>query len=111
MWSYLVQFGSDAVFVVSALGVIGGAMAWTHRRVYRPMMKRFDAGMSLIEAQLSPNHGSSLLDLVGTIALEHRALGSDVKEIKKRITKVEEYVTFHHSEIGAGDGEGDDGDS
>lgn len=74
-------FAESIAAVIAAIAAAGGALVWLHRRMLRPVVQRWDAAIDLINSQLMPNGGGSLIDKVNSIDGIHR----DVKEIREHL--------------------------
>lgn len=81
--------------IVIAGGTLVSLLAIFTRKLFQ-FVRRMDAMKQLIEAQLTPNGGSSLLDKVDSIQ------GSQ-EEVKEEVTTVKEEVTVVYERLEEGD--------
>ena len=80
------------------------AAGWMYRKVLRPVHKAVMAMSDIVEAQLTPNHGSSIVDRVAQIAPNHLAaethwkqLELSQKEIKLEVLRLTERLDLIES--------------
>ena len=89
----LIQHASAAFTSTIAAFIAGGAVvAWLHRRALRPTIRRLDAWGALIQAQLSVNHGGSLVDKANRV----EGLEEKVDAVLTRLESIEEVIRFLH---------------
>ena len=70
---WILDLSQNTITIFGALVAFGGFLLWAYRRVLRPIHKAVMAMSEIVEAQLTPNHGSSLVDRVARIAPNHEA--------------------------------------
>ncbi len=90
------DYASSIITIAAALGVLATAGRYIWRRALQPFIEVQNAAAEIIKAQLTPNHGSSLVDKVNRIATNHQeaqrhweGLEKGMEEVRKRLEKVE----------------------
>lgn len=77
------EYAKTLTVVIAALAAVGGAIAWTHLRLIRPVIKAIEAIHELVEFQLRANGGSSLVDKVNRIDGNHQEAERHWRELER----------------------------
>jgi hypothetical protein len=95
--SDLIQnYASTIITVATALGLLGAVARFIWRRAMVPFIEIQNAAAEVIKLQLTPNHGSSLVDKVNRIEGNHQEaqrhwenLESVQEKLVQRLEKIE----------------------
>lgn len=68
--------------------MIGGIYTFFHRRVFRPAIHKIEAAVDIIERQMTPNGGSTLVDLVNKIPV----VIDDIQKVKEEVSSIKDVV-------------------
>jgi len=83
------EFMQFIITLIAFSTAVGGASWWLYHRIIRPLHDRLVAAAELIEAQLTPNHGSSLIDKVQATQKSVNHLERQFENIEKRVQVLE----------------------
>jgi hypothetical protein len=97
MNDFLQTYASTIITVGAALGLLGAGARFIWHRAMQPFIEVQNAAADIIRAQLTPNHGSSLVDKVNKIEGNHQEaqrhwenLESVQGQLVKRLEKIEQ---------------------
>lgn len=87
----------DVTILIGALTGIVAVLGWAYIHLLKPVKKAVMAMAEIVELQLQPNHGSSLVDRVAQIGPNHQAAETHWKSLelnqealKKGVNKIVE---------------------
>jgi len=84
-------YGQTLITFLTAGGLVLASMGMAYRKFVRPFMRRMDALSALVEYQMRPNGGKSLLDKVNMIDQNHqevlRLIAENNVEIARKLAE------------------------
>ena len=83
------EFMQFVITGITFLTATSGAVWWLYRKAIKPFVVRLTAMVELVEAQLTPNHGSSLVDRVNQTQKGVARLESNHDNLDKRVKVLE----------------------
>lgn len=105
MADFIKRDGGALLVGVSAVGTLAALIRRFNRRVIVPAVEKIEAMNDLVQHQLTHNEGTSLLDKVDRIDINHReaekhwlALEAALRGVEDRLEKVE-HITATAKEV------------